>query len=144
MQVIDEVREDFTHLIKADLGSTPSANQCLHGPLVSWLHLKARQVPQRPRQVHTSPEVEAKKRQFPAITQVISSLERGDDMTPYLGSSVRGSKATESTADQLFNDWKINHFHLGRFFEKPDKVDRTQHLLFVLVRADHAIALAGC
>jgi hypothetical protein len=138
MQLIDETAADLQKLIERDFGR-------LGGPptdrdVIDWMHYRARLIPRRLRAVTVSQEVVAQMATYPAIGQLRSELERGEDVSPWLSDRVRNRKQY-ALADLMFNDWQISHFHLGRFFVSPNKVHRQKLLLFALVKADRAVFL---
>lgn len=138
--LIDETEDDLRRLIEADLGPL-DANADLQRAALDWLHFRARAIPARPRRVILSREAESQRITHPAIDDIASLLRTGGDLRPWLSDSVRDKRKANPKADMMFNDWGITHFHLGRHFTKPDKIDRTGPLLFVQVRSNLAVLL---
>jgi hypothetical protein len=139
MFVQSEALSDLKAMIESDFGRLPPAAN-LDEALVNWLHFLARSVPQRPRQVITSPEVQALRSTYPAINTISLELQIGGDITPWLSDRVRTRKA-DPKADMMFNDWQILHFHLSRTFETSSKIARTRPLLYAFISAERAVLL---
>jgi hypothetical protein len=137
--VIDETDSDLRALIERDVGPISPSTDFLRA-LLDWLHLRARSIPQRPRSVTISPEVEQKMKKHLAIAKIRNELLQGKDLTPWLSDSVR-TKQTDPLADMMFNDWQIIHFHLGTIFSRPNKVRRTRDVLFAFIAPNHAVFL---
>jgi hypothetical protein len=137
MKVEDETAADLAQLIGADIASPPADPD---KALIAWLHYKARQVPQRPRTVKVSTEVQGHLAAYPAIAKIAAELRAGSDVTPWLHDAIR-KRPGDPKADLMFNDWQILHFHLGNFFTQPNKVQRSGDLLFAHVTADRATLL---
>lgn len=137
--VIDETEPDLRALIERDVGPISPSTDFLRA-LLDWLHLRARSIPQQPRAVIISPEVERQMGKYPAIAKIRNELSRGKDLTPWLSDSVR-TKASDPLADMMFNDWQIIHFHLGTIFVRPNKVRGTRDVLFAFIAPDHAVLL---
>jgi hypothetical protein len=135
MKVTDETTADLVSLIERDFGPLePPVEQYL----LDWLHYRARLIPQRRRTVIVSPEAQAHSSKYPAITDIKRAIEQGDDVSPWLSDSVRKlKKKKKPTADPMFNDWQISHFHLGD--EKNNF--RSKPVLFAHVSADKAVLL---
>ncbi|MGU3329357.1 hypothetical protein ACLBXB_20700 [Methylobacterium mesophilicum] len=139
MLVVDETQADLAALILADFGklrapSTPGRD------LVDWLHYRARRVVGRTRQVVRSNEVEAHRATYPAIDEIAHHLAHGLDVSPWLSDSIR-TKPSNPRIDLMFNQWQVNHFHLGPWLDNPRRVDRTGPVLFAHIAADRAILL---
>jgi hypothetical protein len=139
VQWIDETEADLRTLIEQDFG--PQTGPLTDIGVLDWMHYQARLIPRRPRAITISHEVAAQLRNYPAIEQVKTELERGRDVSPWLSDRVRKRKE-DAFADLMFNDWQISHFHLGSRFVAPNKVERTDDLLFALIKADRAVFLA--
>jgi hypothetical protein len=139
VKVIDETEADLRALIEGNLGPLPPSAD-FRSSLIDWLHLRARSIPQRPRTVTMSPEVQAKVKSYPAIGKIRDELSQGKDVSPWLSDSVR-KKAADPKADMMFNDWQIIHFHLGNLFVGKNKVKRTDDLLFTFIAPDRAVLI---
>ena len=137
--VVDETEPDLRALIERDLGPLPPSVD-FQRALLDWFHFRARSIPQRPRTVIISPEVQANLAKYPAIKTIRNELSQGKDVSPWLSDTVR-RKPSDPKADMMFNDWQIIHFHLGSIFVRRNKVVRTGDLLFVFIAADHAVLL---
>ncbi|WP_159011374.1 hypothetical protein [Bradyrhizobium sp. S69] len=138
MQWFDETEADLRNLIERDFAPQPSPLTAI--AVLDWMHYQARIVPRRRRTVIVSRKVAALTATYPAIEQLKAELERGRDVSPWLSDRVRKRKE-DAFADLMFNDWQISHFHLGSHFVAPDKVERTDECLFVLIKADRAVFL---
>jgi hypothetical protein len=139
MQLVDETESDLVQLIEADFGPIRGSGT-FDKHFLSWLHYRARMIPQRPRNVTVSTEVNALASAYPAIRDIHRQLALGDDVSPWLSDRVR-KRRQDHRADLMFNDWQIVHLHLGRFFEKPKKVKRSGPLLFAYIGRDTAVLL---
>ncbi|OAF09229.1 hypothetical protein [Bradyrhizobium neotropicale] len=142
MNFIDETSEDLSALIVRDLGPLPQG-VLTNRIVLDWMHYRARLIPCRPRLVVVAPQVAALRDTYPAINQLKAALEVGADVSPWLSERVRKQRSN-LTADLMFNDWQISHFHLGRLFERANKIGPRPHgrpLLFAHVKADRAILL---
>lgn len=111
MLAVNETQADLAALILADFKALrPEAEP--GRDLVDWLHYRARRVVGRPRQVVRSNEVEAHRAAYPAIDEIADRLVLGLDVSPWLSNSIR-TKRNDPRADLMFNQWQVNHFHLG-------------------------------
>ena len=137
MRLVDETEADLRALIENDFGPLdPSVD--LWDASLDWIHYRARRIPQRPRQVTMSNEVESHRSTYPAFDQIASQLRMGEDVTPWLSDTI-GRKRTDPKADLMFNDWQIIHFHLGNVFATPNKIARTSDLLFAYITDDRSV-----
>jgi hypothetical protein len=136
--VLDQVNQDLQRLIEADLGPLNGAS--LKDAFLDWLHYRARKIPQRPREVVLSSEVQAYRAAYPAITRIELALRNGEDVTPWLSTRIVRS-AGNPRADMMFNDWQVMHFHLGDLLTPNGMVARTANLLFAHISADRAVFL---
>jgi len=138
MNVIDETEIDLKQLVQIDFGPIDSSTDVWRA-ILDWIHFRARRVYRRARHVTMSAEMIARSN-FPAIGQIADAIRSGDDLSPWLSDSIRHDRSNPK-ADLMFNDWQINHFHLGRLFSRPDKTQRTGDLLFAYLDRDHAVLL---
>ncbi|MGJ0533302.1 hypothetical protein [Methylocystis sp.] len=139
MNVVDETEIDLKRLVEIDFGPFDSSTD-LWRAILDWIHFRARRVHRRSRHVTMSPEVFAKRSSFPSIGQIADAISLGDDVSPWLSDSIRDDRSNPK-ADLMFNDWQINHFHLGRIFSTPDSARRTGNLLFAYLNRNHAVLL---
>jgi hypothetical protein len=139
MQTIDETYLDLVALINAALHPHKAPSD-IQAALMTWLTYEARRIPRRPRTVIISDQVKAQKAAYPAIEQIIAAFQIGGDLLPWLHDAIRTRKA-DHDVDLMFNDWQVNHLHLGNVLVKPDKMRRTGDLLFVYVTPDRAVLL---
>jgi hypothetical protein len=138
MQFVDETEIDLRKLIEQDFG--PRVGQLTDRHVLDWVHYRARLIPCRPRTVKLSSEILSQMANYPAIARLKAEFESGRDVSPWLSDRVRKRKE-DGSADLMFNDWQISHFHLGSIIEPRNKIKRTGQLLFAHVRADHAVFL---
>lgn len=136
---IDETRADLEKHMCTDLGRN-TATKSFSDRLIDWVHYRARRIPQRPRSVTWSTNAIAAATTHPAIRQIAFALAAGQDVSPWLSTSIV-TKKDQPKADLMFNDWQISHFHLGSVFSKPSRVARTKNLLFAFVAHDRAVLL---
>lgn len=139
MKVTNEIDDDLAKLIERDFGDRP-ARADLDNKALDWLHYLARRIPARPRAVTLSNNAIAKLSTYPAIADLKSELELGQDVSPRLSNRIRTQKS-KHTADPMFNDWQISHFHLGRAYARPDSTSRTRELLFAYLTGEKAVLL---
>jgi hypothetical protein len=130
LQIIDETEADLRCLIEGDFGPL-APNVDIWDAAVDWVHYKARQIPQRPRCVIKSAECGKHRAVYGAIDRIATELRIGGDLSPWLSGSIHKKKA-DPKADLMFNDWQVNHFHLGEVFITPDTIQRSGDLLFAL------------
>ena len=102
----------------------------------------ARRIAKRPRAVHWSPELTARKPTLPidlstGLANTISELQTGADVGPRLS---RGLKDRDYD-DKMLNDWGIHHMHLGSKLEADGFIERSGPVLFVMVRPDDVYLL---
>ena len=107
---------------------------------MDWLAFKARSIPLRRRDVVMSEAVRRKLGEYPAILKVRDCLSDAQDVKPWLSRRIVDGRV-DHRADMMFNDWQISHFHLGDFFDRPDRVASSGPLLFAHIDADHATLL---
>jgi hypothetical protein len=139
MRIDDETESDLKQLIEQDFGQLgPTVN--IWDEALAWVHYKAREIPQRSRCVIESSECVARRVAYPAIETIAKELRTAGDLRPWLSDSIRRNRA-DPKADLMFNDWQINHLHLGNVFVARDKVQRTGDLLFVYITSEKAVLL---
>src|ERR1700677_2596196 len=97
--VIDETESDLRALIERDVGPISASTDFLRA-LLDWLHFRARSIPQKPRVVIISPEVEPQMGKYPAIAKIRNEITQGKDWCPCLSGSVR-TKASDPLADMM-------------------------------------------
>lgn len=136
---IDETLTDLEALIAADF-RRPLSSSDMEGELHSWLHYRARLIPQRPRKAIWSANAQAAALRIPAVRRIAAVLEAGGDVSPWLSNRVRMRK-DDNQADLLFNDWQISHFHTSEIFSTSSGIRRRDDLLFAFVRANYAVLL---
>ena len=139
MDVIDGTYFDFVALINNAFYPQKGPSE-FRLALFAWLHYEARRIPRRPRKVIKSNQVKANEGKYPAINKIEAELEKGGDLSPWLHDPIRTRKA-DPKADMMFNDWQVNHLHLGDVFVKPNKAQRTGDLLFAYVTPERAVLL---
>lgn len=139
MLVVDETQADLATLILSDFGTLRS-NGAPGRDLVDWLHYRARVIVGRPRTVRISDEVSAHRATYPEIGRIATALQIGASMLPWLGDRIRKRRA-DPTADLMFNQWQISHFHLGLPQKPGAKATRGNPVLFAHIGADTAILL---
>jgi hypothetical protein len=139
LHVIDETEADLRRLIEGDLGPLDQGDDIWETAL-DWVHYKSRQIPQRPRRVIESIECAKHRSVYGAIDRIANELRTAGDLTPWLSDSIRRRKANPK-ADLMFNDWQVNHLHLGEVFATPNKVKRSGDLLFVYITDEKAVLI---
>ncbi len=138
----DAIRNHILTELSTDSGGELEA-KTLGELLIAYGNWRARFVPQRPRTVHRSNELDANSKSSEheeALGTITAAIEIGDNITPYL--SERVMTAYQSTAsrsaklqkrqdlDLLIADWGIHHFHLSTVLQSNGFVQRTSDLLF--------------
>jgi hypothetical protein len=136
VRVIDDTKADIERLIAADFGRAASGDY--QSDFVSWLHYRARRMPRLHRQVFLSQEIKLHLLSYLAIGTIRSNLEQGGNLEPWLRIE---KQKPDHRADMMFNDWMIQHFHLGEVFQSTSVIKRTGQLLFAHIRADEATLL---
>lgn len=63
------------------------------------------------------------------IERIKTEVQQGEDLNKYLSTSI----FTPDYQDLLFYDWGIYHFHLGKKLSGQFFVERTDHLLFLMI-----------
>lgn len=128
-----DLHADFAALCASELqaaGYTPPAGS--NAEIIrAYANVRHRRVPQRPRKVHKAAYT------VPAALVAgeqafLAKVEAGDDLRPY--QSTRLEKTNFD--DGLLNDFGIQHFHLAivPYSKKPGFMDRTEPVLFALVK----------
>lgn len=136
--IIDDTYDDLRWFVEQDFG--PIVGDLQDRTVLDWLHYRARLIPVRPRQVIVSSEVAALRAAHPAIGEIEARLRIGGEVAPWLSERIRRRKE-DHRADEMFNDWQVSHFHLGRYSMLTRKVDRTGLLLFCYIKAERAVLL---
>ncbi|WP_082513837.1 hypothetical protein [Methylobacterium sp. Leaf465] len=136
----DETTADLRSLIEADFGPLRADAELWRDVLYDWLNYRARLIPRQPREVIFSEQVKAHLSSQPAISEIAAVLRTGGDVSPWLSERVRRRK-DDPKADLMFNDWQISHFHLGRVFDRPERVKRSGPLLFAYINPARAVLL---
>jgi hypothetical protein len=120
--------------------------------IVLFLNWRERLVFPTPRQVLISRAFEQNPilyRKSVAVSQLITDIEHGRDLTKYLSRNVKigfelprkqGSKALRRLRylDLLLNDWGIYHLHASTVIESDGFVERNKELIFAIFRPERA------
>jgi hypothetical protein len=111
--------------------------------LVRYYNISARITPARPWRVEFSDELN---KQLPSLSAPIqaglellcAAAKQGLDLRPWLHDGLFSDKQ-----DALWNDWGMQHFHLGAQLELSDacrvRVKRTGELLYAIHRSDQGV-----
>lgn len=137
MVVIDQTEADILAEIKLDFPTAAFADR-KYLPL--WLQYKARAVPRLVRSVKYSERILPLTNKFPAIKKIAELLKSGGDVQPFLSERIYRLKSKPS-ADPLFADWQISHFHLGRVYKNGKIVQDSNDLLFAYIIENEALFL---
>lgn len=142
--------EDIRQQVLAMLPLKPQEATALaamdaHALLTLYLNWRARFIPVRPRTVHKAAALSVNPLASdpaykPALEQIISSIEAGDDLTRYISKGITHIYHMPSGRhlDLLLNDWGIHHLHLSTTVEPDGFVRRTKPLLVAAFRQDDA------
>jgi hypothetical protein len=136
MRVIDDTKVDIERMVAADFGSSSSDDY--HAAFVNWLHYRARRMPRLRRKIFVSQEIKLRLLTYPAIGQIQNNMEVGGNLEPWLRIEKQKS---DYRADMMFNDWQIQHFHLGELYQSASAIKRTRPLLFAHITAEEATFL---
>jgi hypothetical protein len=129
---------DFSELLRRRLKSVgyhlPKCVKPERIPLI-YFNVLGRQIDAQPRTI-----VAASHFPWPADNEVhkegfdvlLRKIENGEDLRPHLSDKI--NRPTYN--DMLFNDWGIQHLHLGRNVGNNGFVERTGKLLYVFVTVD--------
>jgi hypothetical protein len=136
MRVIDDTKVDIERMVAADFGLSSSHDY--HAAFVNWLHYRARRMPRLRRKVFISEEIKLRLLTYPAIGKIQNNLQVGGNLEPWL--RIEKEKSYHSS-DMMFNDWQIQHFHLGELYQSTSAVKRTKPLLFAHITVEEATLL---
>ncbi len=114
----------------AALNVAPSKTNSIQDLCLAYFNAANRRITALKRKVHYSRELTTKipklaLDQQNAIKTIQITAERGQDLTCYLS-----TKIMKDYKDQLFNDWRILHFHLGMVQSGKPFSQRTNELLY--------------
>lgn len=100
--------------------------------LLRYIALLHRTIIKKPRTVHHAKELNCPQEHKLGFELICQKALEGEPLRPHQ------SKSMEDVAynDKLFNDWGIQHFHLGTVIEANGRVTRTGLLLLVRVTED--------
>ena len=111
-----------------------------HISFAYWNVLR-RRISRRPRTVEKSKEFTLPKKIPEGFDDVVACFERGHDVNVF-----RSRGALDATLDEfhdkLFNDWGIQHFHLGKMRPSRKLSGRTGQCLYAIVRDDAVYFIA--
>lgn len=110
--------------------------------IYNFLSVTSRLIPQIERKCFFSKGFQIPVEHEEAIKNIITKLEKGDQMLPYLSKYILNRKYS----DRMFIHYGIYHFHLGLTNDKHDKrfIGRTSDLLFAyLDRETNNIYILG-
>lgn len=151
-----DLAEDIRQFVLATLPYKPEERSGLvamnvNALLTTYFNWRSRFVPARPRKVHLSTALSANPLASdplykPALDQIITSIETGADLTPYLSKRIKHGYQNTGQADRqdldlLLNDWGIHHLHLSTELETGGFVKRTGPLMFAIFRPDDAYVI---
>lgn len=132
-----DAQREFTRLLTAAGYAVPSS-ATFEEVLFTFYNARLRRISRRPRRVHRSKELTARRLRRNVrlvVDQIARKAARGDDLMPFLHRAIT-DKPTYN--DLLLNDWGLHHMHLGS--SEPRKgevlVKRSSELLFVRVGPD--------
>jgi hypothetical protein len=145
---LKEIKEDLRDrlvlkLEQEGLSVPDTARKKVDAALIAVLRIPHRTIQRRPRAVHFSRELEARRSKLTqevldALQVVADELERGDDVTQRL--TRKHFKAGFN--DRIYNDLGVQHLHLGPRNQALDATGRhmmsegQDDLLWVIVRPD--------
>lgn len=122
--------------------------------LVLYLNWFGRYIQARPREVLLSWEFTANPlrwdpRYRTTIERILEALKTGGNVNPHRSEdaqygyegSVRRARRRKPDLDLLLNDWNVHHLHLSLAPYTSDFLERTEHLLFVIVGREQAFVL---
>lgn len=154
-----DLKADIRRHVMATLPHDPSdtdatselASMDIGRLLVTYHNWLSRLIRPVARSVHLSKAYQANpmRAQFSApLRDILSSLERGRDLTPRLSKDVAlgyvaGSRSTSRDKDLLLNDWGVHHLHLGTGPDQnnPNFIARTDELLLVMLLSNTAYVI---
>jgi hypothetical protein len=111
--------------------------------LIMYVNSRFREIPARPREALWSPELRTRPLARPildGVRRIEAASEKGEQLRPYQSTLL----ANPLYADALYNEWRIQHFHLdlpdGRP-ARPGFVRRTRDLLFGIVTENQLLLI---
>lgn len=108
----------------------------------AYWNTRLRLIDIRPRSVHIASNLLVAPINEPVrLLQLTNKFELGADVNPHQSKAIGDSKHS-AFHDLLFNDWGIQHFHLGEVNEGTRFVKRTGQLLFAMVSPDDVYFIA--
>lgn len=110
----------------------PKTNDLEH-ILYCYHSLRRRIIPQKPRKVLEANNFKCPENVLAGYELLKQNIQQGSNLNLYL--SRKSSKL--NFEDNMFNDWGIQHFHLGtKIDEKINLIEGTNELLFAIVTHD--------
>ena len=108
------------------------------GNLPYYFHDLVMRLPgSRSRRVHLSDTILESSEKIQTIQPIVRKLENGISIWPHLS---RGwGKLKE--IDQMYNAWKISHFHINTNIEKDGYVERSKEVLLAIIWQDQAFLI---
>lgn len=107
----------------------------------AYWNTRSRWIEARPRTVHLATNLLVATPNNEGLTQLKNKFEEGADVNPHQSKAL-GDANHSAFHDLLFNDWGIQHFHLGERKEGMRFAERTDQLLFALVKPDDVYFVA--
>lgn len=118
------------YLDSFDLKYNKSVNW--HEKTVYFTKFLTRKISVSKRKIFISKEFNVPEEFKKKLENIKENIEAGNDLTCYMSTTIE--KADYN--DYLFNDWNIQHFHLGNKSSKKKFVKRTGPLLYLLITDD--------
>ena len=131
---------DWTAIQRAELvriGYAVPANTTPKKLSLLFFNALFRRVPQRPRRVLKSRELQCPPELQAGLTWLEQRVINGDDLNPHLSRKT----PTLDYDDALLNDWGIYHFHLGTTFLPNGLIQGTDPVLFARVTENDFYAI---
>lgn len=88
----------------------------------------------RPRKIHISKEFACPPEYLEGLDLVKRKVEQGDNLFPHLSRGILDLKFD----DDLLNDWKIHHLHLGTEIQENGFINKRKFILYLYIEDDHA------
>ncbi len=119
-------------------GYNISADDTFEETSYRFFNIWNRRIDPRPRRVHEAMGFECPHAHAAGYNQLLRAFLDGQDVNCYLSKSL----LKPDYSDDLLNDWRIHHFHLGQQTDETGFVSRTGPLLFAMMFHSDVLCIA--
>ncbi|HOP11859.1 MAG TPA: hypothetical protein PK629_10250 [Oscillospiraceae bacterium] len=133
-EVSIDLENDLENVCEKYLNLLGVSHESKQDCVITYLKYQMRVISQIPRKVLYSKEFKCPAGYEQILDQIVYKIEKGCSLKEYQSKMI----ANADYNDTLFNQWKIQHLHLGQGYDKDGFINRSDYLLFALFEDEYA------